>query len=431
MSAIAQAHRERRLPKQQLAILAICRFAEPLASTSLFPYLPEMIRSFSIPESEVGKWAGLAAAMFSLCQACMGIPWGRFSDLNGRKTAILLGLTSTMFTSLLWGFSTSLPMAIVARSLAGAGNGNVGIIRTVVAEMVPFKELQPRAFSIMPLVWNVGSIFGPTIGGALANPLGVKPGEVIENPSLFQRFPYALPNLVSACFFAIGITNGLLFLEETLETKKGKRDYGRVVGEKITGLLKSHVLKVEEILHLRSSSSAREETETEPLLKPQDDEEAAPNDEPAKSTSPPPGLREIMTPQSALNLLVYFGLAMHTMAFDQLLPVYMSYPSINLGDPQDITPPSRNSSPLKFAGGFSLDHFRIGLISTCYGICGMLIQFFVFPPVARRLGVLYCLKWCACVFPLAYFAMPFTALLPTQKAQIAVGFAVMMLKCVS
>ncbi|KAI7286306.1 MFS general substrate transporter [Hortaea werneckii] len=429
MSAIAQAHRERRLPKQQLAILAICRFAEPLASTSLFPYLPEMIRSFSIPESEVGKWAGLAAAMFSLCQACMGIPWGRFSDLYGRKTAILLGLASTMFTSLLWGFSTSLPMAIVARSLAGAGNGNVGIIRTVVAEMVPFKELQPRAFSIMPLVWNVGSIFGPTIGGALANPLGVKPGEVIKDPTLFQRFPYALPNLVSACFFAIGITNGLLFLEETLETKKGKRDYGRVVGEKITGLVKSRVLKVEEILHLRSSSSAREEAETEPLLKPQEDEEAAPNNDSAKSTSPPPELREIMTPQSALNLLVYFGLAMHTMAFDQLLPVYMSYPSINLGDPQDITPPSPNS-PLKFAGGYSLDHFRIGLISTCYGICGMLIQFFIFPPVARRLGVLYCLKWCACVFPLAYFAMPFTALLPTQKAQIAVGFAVMMLKCV-
>ena len=30
-------------------------------------------------------------------------------------------------------------------------------------------------------------------------------------------------NFGSACFFAIGITNGLFFLEETLETKKGKR----------------------------------------------------------------------------------------------------------------------------------------------------------------------------------------------------------------
>lgn len=86
----------------------------------------------------------------------MGIPWGRFSDRYGRKPAILLGLTSTMLMSLLWGFSKSLPLAIVARALQGAGNGNVGIIRTTVAEMVPFKELQPRAFSLMPLVWNIG-----------------------------------------------------------------------------------------------------------------------------------------------------------------------------------------------------------------------------------------------------------------------------------
>ena len=133
-----------------------------------------MVKSFGVAENEIGKWAGLCAAVFSICQyiaasssqthaeplstgqAVMGIPWGRFSDIYGRKPAILLGLLSTMLTQLMWGFSKSLPTAIVARALAGAGNGNVGIIRTVVAEMVPYKELQPRAFSIMPLVWNVG-----------------------------------------------------------------------------------------------------------------------------------------------------------------------------------------------------------------------------------------------------------------------------------
>lgn len=80
-----------------------------------------MIKSFDVPEDEIGKWAGLCSAMFSLCQAVMGIPWGIFSDRFGRKPAILLGLASTMVTSLMWGFSTSLPMAIVARGLAGAG----------------------------------------------------------------------------------------------------------------------------------------------------------------------------------------------------------------------------------------------------------------------------------------------------------------------
>lgn len=36
--------------------------------------------------------------------------------------------------------------------------------RTAVAEMVPWKELQPRAFSLMPLVFNIGAVFGPVLG---------------------------------------------------------------------------------------------------------------------------------------------------------------------------------------------------------------------------------------------------------------------------
>jgi MFS family permease len=127
-----------------------------------------MIRSFGIPQNEIGKWAGICAAAFSISQAAIGIPWGRASDIYGRKPLILIGLTSTMITSLMWGFSTNLTVAILARALQGAGNGNVGIIRTTVAEMVPFKELQPRAFSLMPLVWNIGSIFGMSCGQILA-----------------------------------------------------------------------------------------------------------------------------------------------------------------------------------------------------------------------------------------------------------------------
>ena len=116
------------------------------------------------------------------------------------------------------------------------------------------------------------------------------------------------------------------------------------------------------------------------------------------------------------------------MASDQLLPVYMQYPSIWSGSPY-VTSPTSSSNPLKFAGGFGLDHFRIGLISTCYGICGMLVQFFVFPPVARRLGILYCLKWCVCLFPMTYLLMPFAALMPTQKTQVGFCFAVMLFRC--
>jgi MFS family permease len=151
---------------------------------------------------------------FPLAQFLTAVSWGRASDRHGRKPVILFSLTCTMITSLLWGFSSSIWMALAVRALAGAANGTVGIIRTSVAEMVPWKELQPRAFSVMPLVWNIGSIFGPTLGGALANPYHVRPGQVLpDDASLFERFPYALPNMLAVILFLAGISIGILFLE--------------------------------------------------------------------------------------------------------------------------------------------------------------------------------------------------------------------------
>lgn len=174
-----------------------------------------MIESFHVPKSKVAYWAGLTSAVFSLSQCLTGIIWGQMSDRFGRKPAILAGLMCTMTTTIIFGFSTSLPWAIVARALAGLGNGNVGIIRTTVAEMVPQRDLQPRAFSTMPLIWTIGSIFGPAFGGALANPAERHP-EFFGKSAFFKRYPFALPNLVSCVFFLIGLTTGVLFLKVPL-----------------------------------------------------------------------------------------------------------------------------------------------------------------------------------------------------------------------
>jgi MFS family permease len=214
---------EHKLPVKQLVILctlsyspirdpanpttAICRFAEPIALTSVFPYVPELMESFGIPKNDIARWAGIASSTFSICQAFTGLFWGAASDRYGRKPIILLGLFNTMWSMLLWGFSVNLPMALAARAFGGLSNGNVGILRTTVAELCPWKELQPRAFSVMPLVWTVGATFGPTLGGALANPLRVDPRRP-RGTAFLERFPYVLPNIAAAAFFSIGILVG-------------------------------------------------------------------------------------------------------------------------------------------------------------------------------------------------------------------------------
>ena len=171
-----------------------------------------MMEFLGVETDRVAYYAGLTSASFSLCQAATGIAWGRASDVFGRKPAILAGLCCTMITTILFGFSTSLPMAMIVRAFAGLGSGNVGILRTTVAEMVPQRELQPRAFSVMPLVWTIGSILGPAFGGFLADPARRHPA-LFGDSGFFKAFPFALPNLVGSAFFLVSLTTGVLFLK--------------------------------------------------------------------------------------------------------------------------------------------------------------------------------------------------------------------------
>src|ERR1700744_3622761 len=192
-----------------------------------------MIQSFNVPDDKIAKWAGLLSAVFSFSQCLTGIAWGRASDRFGRKPIIIVALTCTMLSSILFGFSKNLVWAFVTRSLQGLSNGNVGIIRTAVAELVPQRELQPRAFSIMPLVWNVGSVFGPSVGGSLVHPVERYPN-IFGKAKLLKEYPFALPNLLISVLFMCGIMAGVLFLHETLEEKKSQRDYGLILGRFLT-----------------------------------------------------------------------------------------------------------------------------------------------------------------------------------------------------
>ena len=383
------------------------------------PYLPEMIESFGVPKNEVSKWAGIASSVYSLCQGFTGIAWGWASDSLGRKPAILAAMTCIMATTLLFGFSRNLVWAIVARSLGGASNGNVGIIRTMVAEMVPYKELQPRAFSVMPLVWTIGSIFGPSFGGALANPAARYPN-VFGDSVFFKTYPFALPNLVGAMFFLVSLSIGTLFLRETLETKKDRRDYGIILGE---------ILLLPFTRNKYQRKWSLEEEQSASLLKHNRNSSAtslAHENRTAVPDSTPPTYREVFSQQSNLNLLTYCLLALHSLAYDQLLPVFMHYPQ--------QTDRSTNPDvhlPFKFTGGFGLNSNDIGLLFTVYGVVGVFMQFLVFPPLARHYGVLPCFKVVTAMFPIAYFITPFTALLPTPITQQVGILVVMLIKCLA
>ncbi|KAI1152629.1 major facilitator superfamily domain-containing protein [Nemania diffusa] len=393
--------------------------------TSVYPYLPEMIASFGVPEKDVAKWAGATSAVFSVAQSVTAVPWGRASDKFGRKPAIMSGLLCTMILFIVWGMSTSLKMAIIVRGFQGACNGNVGIIRTMVAEMVQDRELQPKAFSIMPLVWSIGSVFGPAFGGGFANPAHQFPG-LFGNSHFFKKFPFALPNFLAGIVFLVSVSTAALFLKETLQSKRHSRDWGLILGQRIREAFKDHPLRRQQKLRRYSLQDAEASA---PLLQADGTSSKLAHrasrsggGSGARLEKPvAPSMSAVFTRPTVINLISYTFLALHSVAFDQVLPVFLHYP------PEAHTPETV-SPPFFFSGGFGLNSGRIGTIFTFYGIMCGAIQFVLFPPLCARYGVLACFRVCVLVFPAVYFAVPFTVLIEDPRLRYGALFAAMVIK---
>ncbi|EPS39627.1 hypothetical protein H072_6571 [Dactylellina haptotyla CBS 200.50] len=206
------------LPMRQMFFLCAARLIEPIAFFSIFPYINKMCQeNGNLKDTDVGFYSGLIESLFSLTQMLVMIFWGKAADRLGRRPVLIFSMFGVTIATSLFGMATTIWEMIVFRCLAGVFAGTIVTIRTMISEHSTSKT-QARAFGMFAVVGNLGILFGPLLGGVLAEPAVQYPG-VFKGIPFFERYPYALPSFVVGGIGLVITIACALNIEETLPSK--------------------------------------------------------------------------------------------------------------------------------------------------------------------------------------------------------------------
>lgn len=367
-------------------MLAIIALAEQTALNSISPYLPEMTKQFpEVKEGQTGLYVGLIASSFALAQFTTNFFWGWLSDKIGRKPVIILGTFLTMCCFLAFGFCKTLWQAITVQALMGFVNGNSGVVSTCLGEITD-RSNQSKAFTYLPVVYGIGGITGPIVGGLLVfykNPL---------NKGHANPYPYLLPNLFSAFVLAIDVVVCMFFLEESLEEAKNLPPLGKRVGNLFSRIWQfTSSSRPTYLRRLLGKGGARQ---TQPLAgideDDEDDNASDVSDESATALFPHTNgeeltRKEILNRDTILLLVTYFIFQLANISYNSLYPIFA----------EEQAPTGRGLKPE-----------AVGLSLSFAGAITIVFQVGIFGKLRSKLGNKASYRWSLAFFVAAFALMP-------------------------
>lgn len=114
--------------------------------------------------------------------------------------------------------------------------------------------------------------------------------------------------------------------------------------------------------------------------------------------------RRVVMLTVALGIFTY-----HSMTYDHLLPIFLQDDRV-----VDLFASAGHASVFDLPGGLGLSLQAVGLIMSVNGVIAMVIQGLVFPVFASWLGVWRVFLLVTLLHPIAYFVVPYLALLPAD-----------------
>jgi hypothetical protein len=123
--------------------------------------------------------------------------------------------------------------------------------------------------------------------------------------------------------------------------------------------------------------------------------------------------RRIFTRNVISTLIAHALLGIHMGTFNNLWFVFLSTPVADPAHPPPRQLPQK--LPFVFTGGLGMPPAHVGFAMAILGAIGINMQLFVYPLVNARIGTLRSWRIFLCLFPLAYFCVPFLSLIPSAS----------------
>jgi EmrB/QacA subfamily drug resistance transporter len=99
--------------------------------------------------------------------------YGKMSDLHGRKKIFMLSIGLFLFGSALCGLSQNMTQLIAFRAVQGLGAGGLmSLTMAIIGDMIPPRD-RGKYSGIFGIVFGLGSVLGPLLGGFLTDPHGI------------------------------------------------------------------------------------------------------------------------------------------------------------------------------------------------------------------------------------------------------------------
>ena len=125
-------------------------------------------------------------SVYAVCSLISTPIIGRLSDRYGRRRLLLISQAGTCAGFIILAYSSALWMVFLGRILDGITAGNLSLAQAYISDHTA-PENRAKAFGVIGVAFGIGFMFGPGIGGVLAN------------------YGMHVPFVVAACLSALSI----------------------------------------------------------------------------------------------------------------------------------------------------------------------------------------------------------------------------------